>query len=95
LAQYAGYWQVAAQHSAHSYASVITQGAFESPRQDQHSYTTYDAAVGVKKDAWGVELYGENLTDTRAQLYINGFDFVRLVTVNRPRTLGLRLAYKF
>jgi iron complex outermembrane recepter protein len=93
--QYAGYWQVAAQHSAHSYASVITQGAFESPRQDQQGYTTYDAAVGVKKDAWGVELYGENLTDTRAQLYVNGFDFVHLVTVNRPRTLGLRLAYKF
>ena len=58
-------------------------------------YTTYDAAVGVKKDAWGVELVGENLTDTRAQLYVNGFDFVHLVTVNRPRTLGLRLAYKF
>jgi hypothetical protein len=41
------------------------------PRQDQHGYTTYDAAVGVKKDAWGVELYGETLTDTRAQLYVN------------------------
>jgi hypothetical protein len=93
--QYAGYWQVAAQHSAHSYASVVTAGAFESPRQDQQGYTTYGAAVGVKKDAWGVEIYGENLTDTRAQLYVNGFDFVHLVTVNRPRTLGLRLAYKF
>ena len=42
-----------------------------------------------------MEFYGENLTDTRAQLYVNGFDFVHLVTVNRPRTLGLRLAYKF
>jgi len=93
--QYAGYWQVAAQHSAHSYASVITQGAFESPRQDQRAYTTYDAALGVKKDAWGVEFFGENLTDARAQLYVNGFDFVHLVTVNRPRTLGVRLAYKF
>jgi iron complex outermembrane receptor protein len=92
---YHAYWQVGAQHSAHSYASVITQGAFESPRQDQPSYTTYDASLGVKKDAWGVELYGQNITDTRAQLYVNGFDFVRLVTVNRPRTLGLRLSYKF
>ena len=93
--EYTGYGQVAAQHSAHSYASVITQGAFESPRQDQSAYTTYDAALGVKKDAWGVEIYGENLSDTRAQLYVNGFDFVRLVTVNRPRTLGIRMSYKF
>jgi len=33
--------------------------------------TTYDAALGVGKDAWVVQLYGENLTDTRAQLYAN------------------------
>jgi hypothetical protein len=48
LSQYAGYWQVAAQHSAHSYASVITQGAFESPRQNEDPYTTYDAALSVR-----------------------------------------------
>jgi hypothetical protein len=48
-----------------------------------------------KKDAWGVEIYGENLTDTRVQLYVDGLDFVRLVTVNRPRTLGIRMSYKF
>ena len=95
LGDYATYGQVGAQHSAHSYASIITQGAFESPRQNQEAYTTYDAAIGVKRDAWGAELYGENLRDTRAQLYVNGFDFVHLVTVNRPRTIGVRISYRF
>jgi hypothetical protein len=85
------------QYSRLSCAITAVLGAHtaSAARQDQHGYTTYDAAVGVKKGAWGVDLVGENLTDTRAQLYVNGFDFVRLVTVNRPRTLGLRLAYKF
>lgn len=92
---YRAFWQVGAQHQAHSYSSVITQGAFISPRQDQPAYTTFDASFGVKKDAWNAEIFGENITDKRAQLYINGFDFVRLVTVNRPRTIGLRLSYKF
>jgi hypothetical protein len=30
-----------------------------------------------------------------AAQHVNGFDFVLLVTVNRPRTLGLQLACKF
>ncbi len=92
---YNGYGQIGAQHTAHSYASIITQGALETPRQDLAPYTTYDAALGVSKDAWNVEFYGENLTDTRAQLFATGADFVQLVTPNRPRTMGFRMSYKF
>jgi iron complex outermembrane recepter protein len=96
MKEYGGYWQIGAQHSAHSYSSVITEGQFEPARQNQNPYTTYDGSLGVKKDAWNVDLYGENLTDTRAQLYVNdGFTSVHLVTPNRPRTLGLRFGYKF
>src|SRR6185437_492730 len=35
IAGYLWYGQVAAQHSAHSYASVITQGGYEPPNQPQ------------------------------------------------------------
>ena len=94
--EYAGYWQVGAQHTAHSYSSVITQGQFESPRQNQDPYTTYDASLGASKGPWNVELFGQNLSDTRAQLYVNdGFTSVHLVTPNRPRTLGVRMGYRF
>jgi hypothetical protein len=94
--EYAGYLQVGAQHTAHSYSSVITQGHFESPRQNQDPYTTYDASLGTTRGAWNVEFFGQNLSDTRAQLYVNdGFTSVHLVTPNRPRTLGVRMGYRF
>jgi iron complex outermembrane recepter protein len=94
LGSYVAHWQVAAQHTDHSFASVITQGAFEPPNQEQAPYTTYDASLGMAKGAWEAEIYGENLTDTRAQLYVNGFDYVHLVTPNRPRTIGLRVSFR-
>jgi iron complex outermembrane receptor protein len=92
---YSWHAQVAGQHTAHSYAQTITLGGFEPPNQPQNPYTTYDAALGVVNNMWAIELYGQNLTDTRAQLYVNGFDFVHLVTPNRPRTFGLRVSYHF
>jgi iron complex outermembrane recepter protein len=92
---YVGYAQIGGQHTDHSYASILTAGAFESQRQNQDPYTTYDGSLGVKKNPWMVEFYGENLTDARAQLYVNGFQFVQQVVTNRPRTLGVRMSYKF
>ena len=47
------------------------------------------------KDTWLVQLYGENLTDTRAQLYANYWQWYKATTVNRPRTIGLRFTYRF
>jgi len=59
------------------------------------AFTTYDAALGVGKDAWLVQLYGENLTDTRTELYANYSQWYKAVTVARPRTIGFRYSYKF
>ena len=42
-----------------------------------------------------MQVYGENLTDTRAELYANYAQWYKAVTVSRPRTIGLRLSYKF
>jgi iron complex outermembrane receptor protein len=59
-------------------------------------YTTYDASLGARKDAWNVELFGQNMSDTRAQFCVNdGFTSVHLVTPNRPRTIGVRIGYRF
>lgn len=59
------------------------------------AFTTYDAALGAGKDEWLVQAYGENLTDTRAELFANYSLGYKAVTVNRPRTIGLRFSYKF
>lgn len=92
---YTWHVQAGAQHTDHSYADVITQGTLGPPDYELAPYSTYDAAAGVQKDSWEAELYGQNLTDTRAQLFISSASYVPLTTVNRPRVIGLRFSYKF
>ena len=95
---YKAFWQVGATHQAHSYATtdrftLDLQG--NSVAYDQPGFSTYDASLGVAKDAWSAQIYGQNLTDTRADLFTNYSQYVKAVTINRPRTLGLRFCYKF
>jgi iron complex outermembrane receptor protein len=59
------------------------------------SYTTGDAAIGINKAEWNAELYVENLSDARPDIYINASDRVARTTTIRPRTIGLRVAYKY
>jgi len=48
----------------------------------------------VARDAWQVQLHADNLTDTRAELFANYRQYYKAVTVNRPRTVRLRLTYR-
>jgi iron complex outermembrane recepter protein len=90
--------QIGAVHQSHS-LSTTDQLAHDlqgnSTAYNLPAFTTYDAALGAGKNAWLVQLYGQNLTDTRAQLFANYNQFYKAVTVNRPRTIGLRFNYKF
>jgi iron complex outermembrane recepter protein len=95
---YAPFAQIDAVHQSHSLAETKNlrldlQG--NSTAYDLPPFTTYDGALGVGKDAWLVQIYGENLTDTRAQLYANYWQWYKAVTVSRPRTIGLRFSYSF
>ena len=64
-------------------------------REKQDSYTTLDAAIGASQGSWNVELFVENLTDERADLFINTQDKALRTFTNRPRTIGLRFAYDY
>jgi outer membrane receptor protein involved in Fe transport len=98
---YGGYHtfaQVGAVHQSHSFAGTYLaeptiQG--QTATYDLPGFTTYDAALGSGKDGWIVQIYADNLTDTRAQLYANDNLSYKAVTVNRPRTIGMRMSYKF
>ncbi len=95
---YNAFAQINATHQSHSLAttdqlSLDLQG--HSVAYDLPSFTIYDGALGVGKDAWVVQVYGENLTDSRAQLFANYSQYYKAITVNRPRTIGLRFSYKF
>jgi iron complex outermembrane recepter protein len=62
---------------------------------DLPSYTSYDGALGVSKDAWSVQVYAENLTDKRAITFATFAQRIREDTVIRPRTISLKVGYKF
>ncbi len=62
--------------------------------QQLDSYNTISASFGVSKDDWRMELFGDNLTDARPQLYKSGNDGENRTTTSRPRTFGLRFSYK-
>ncbi len=86
------YWQLAGKYSDKALNSIVDTPS--EPNSYQDSYTTLSGAVGVQSDeGWSLELYGQNLTDERAQIHINRQDFFERVTINRPRTIGLRLSY--
>jgi iron complex outermembrane recepter protein len=96
--QYHAFWQVGAAHQGGSYSTTdqltkTLQGqsvAFYNP-----GFTTYDASLGIARDAWTVSLFGENLADTRGILFSSYAQWVKADTINRPRTLSLRFSYKF
>ena len=87
---YKAFAQLGGTHQAHSYSATGNITTYDQPR-----FTTYDATLGLSKDAWTAQLYGQNLTNTRADLFENGNQFVTAETINRPRTAGLRFSYKF
>jgi outer membrane receptor protein involved in Fe transport len=74
--------QLVVAHTDDQYSSVVTANRFKQK--------SYDSA-----DKWGVELFAENLTDERAELFINALDTDLRITTNRPRTWGVRVSYDF
>jgi len=72
------------------FSSIVVDNRFQ-----QDSYHTVDAALGVDMENLTVELFGENLTDERAELFVNSLDTDLRITTNRPRTIGVRLSWDF
>jgi iron complex outermembrane recepter protein len=62
--------------------------------QRLRAYQTIGASFGVSRDEWRMEIFGDNLTDARPELYKNGNDGELRTTTSRPRTIGLRFSYK-
>jgi iron complex outermembrane recepter protein len=87
--QYKAFFQVGGTHQAHSYSATGSIQAY-----DQPGFSTYDASMGIAKDRWSAQLYGQNLTNTRADLFENGNQFITAETINRPRTMGVKFGYK-
>ncbi|MXP29645.1 TonB-dependent receptor [Porphyrobacter algicida] len=77
-------------HSASKFTDIIDINKLR-----LKGYTTFGLTAGIAKDNWTFEIYGDNLTDERAQ--ISGdfyYDRPRVVT-NRPLTVGARFSVDF
>jgi outer membrane receptor protein involved in Fe transport len=59
--------------------------------------TTLDLRLGVEGNAWGVYLFGDNLTDEdgAVDVYSSGVPGTGPATRLRPRTFGVNLRYSF
>ena len=58
-------------------------------------YTTYDAAVGVSKDRWTVQVTGSNLTNSNASTNTSSAQFIESQVPLRPRVIMAQFGYKF
>ena len=52
-------------------------------------------AFGISRNEWSAEVLVENLTDTKGEVVQVAGHFTPLVSVKRPRTVGLRFSYTF
>ncbi len=77
-------------YSDESYSDIITIN-----RDRLNSWTMMGITAGVETDTWAATAYVENLTDERAELSRNYVNDRERATYARPRTIGLRLSYKF
>ena len=94
--------QFGGQHVGHSFTQSgsnpsISSGGVSTTllRFENPAYTTYDASLGVAKDAWSAHIYAQNLTNTETALFTNTAQFVVAETALRPRVLGFKFYYKF
>ncbi|MFZ1869788.1 MAG: TonB-dependent receptor plug domain-containing protein [Steroidobacteraceae bacterium] len=71
-------------------AVTTSRGRFENP-----AYTTLDAAIGVSKGDWHVDLHGENLTNSNASTFTSTDQFIVEQTPLRPRVIELSFGYNF
>jgi iron complex outermembrane receptor protein len=98
------FWQIGGTHQAHelsvagntpSIAPGTGGGGTTSAAYDIPGFSTYDASIGASRNAWTVQFYGQNLTDTRGKVFISNALAIETQTVIRPRVPGVKIGYKF
>jgi outer membrane receptor protein involved in Fe transport len=87
---YNAFAQVGGMHQAHSITATGYVPAYDLP-----AYSSYDASVGLAKDQWTLEAFGQNLFNVNSSTSTNSSQFVLAEFPQRPRVLGVKFGYKF
>jgi iron complex outermembrane recepter protein len=103
VAGYVPYVQVGVTHNGHSFTqagsnpTIAEAGGISTGRLrfENPAYSTVEASVGVSKDNWYANLFGENLSNSNATTFESTDQFIVAQTPLRPRVLGAEFGYKF
>ena len=103
VAGYTPFVQVGFTHTGHSFTqagsnpTVLPGGAVNTSRGrfEVPAYSVVNASIGISKDAWWANVYGENLANSNASTFISTDQFIVEQTPLRPRVLGASFGYKF
>ncbi|MEX2495967.1 MAG: TonB-dependent receptor [Woeseia sp.] len=94
-----GYVQAAVSYTGDSWNNLEAD-----LRTKQPAYTLVNLSTGIQTESWTLDLFLDNVTDERAQIvrydgnYYDPFDAIiqdTSISVNRPRTIGLRYGRRF
>ena len=89
-----GYLQASYSYTDESWNLLIgTANGVEPELQD--GYGLLDLRAGAEWGDYRLEIFGTNITDERAQVFINSGYYDERITTNRPRTIGLRLSARY
>jgi outer membrane receptor protein involved in Fe transport len=64
-------------------------------RYYQPSYTTFDAAIGITRDRWRFEIFGENLSDNHASTFTSSSQWIKSEVPLRPLIAGVKLGFTY
>jgi iron complex outermembrane receptor protein len=93
-------WEAFGDWTAHiqpqiTYSASSATDIIEINRITLDSWTTFGLTAGVTDKSWSFEIFGENLTDERAEIS-GSFVYDReRITVNRPLTVGARISFAY
>src|SRR5262249_44833743 len=99
MSSYNLFAQAGTTHTRHSFTQfgsnpALSAGGNISTNQlrfENPPYTAYDASLGVAKDSWSLELYGQNLTNVIKSTWTSTAQFSLQEEITRPRVLGLKV----
>ncbi|MEM8560951.1 MAG: TonB-dependent receptor [Pseudomonadota bacterium] len=95
FADFDGYARFDGTYTSSSY-NTYAQGQYSGGRVKMGSYYLANLRLGVNRNDWNISFYVKNLTDERADLFIDQSEFGPQQTLrNRPRTYGMNIMKTF
>ena len=80
----------------YAYVDSMWNDLFYADREKQDSYGIANFFyIKPINDNSSIQIYIDNIFNEKAELYINSEDIQRLITVNRPRSIGIKYSWNF